>query len=222
MPVEVFGANYQFLPRDEILRFSEIEKMARSCVALGVTKLRITGGEPLLRKDLTELIAKLAQIEGVEDIAMTTNAALLAKYAVDLKKSGLHRVTVSLDSLDPEVFSAMNGVGAKPAKVIEGIDAALAAGLKLKLNTVVKKGVNDESVLSLVDFAKQRGVPIRFIEYMDTGNVNGWKLDEVVPSAELLERVQHLFVVIVTEQDFQLMGISLPASLLVKVQMLRR
>lgn len=187
MPVEVFGADYQFLPREEILRFSEIEQIARSFVSLGVNKLRITGGEPLLRKDLTDLIAKLSQLEGVDDIAMTTNAALLKKYAVGLKEAGLHRVTVSLDSLDPEIFAAMNGVGAKPAKVVEGIDAALAAGLKVKLNTVVKKSVNEHGVTDLVEFASERAIPIRFIEYMDTGNVNGWKMDEVVPSTELLE-----------------------------------
>lgn len=196
MPVEVFGPNYQFLPREEILRFSEIEQIAKSFVSLGVNKLRITGGEPLLRKDLTDLIAKLSKIEGVDDIAMTTNAALLGKYAEGLKASGLHRVTVSLDSLDAEIFAAMNGVGAKPAKVIEGIDAALAAGLKVKLNTVVKKKVNDQSVIELVEFARERGIAIRFIEYMDTGNVNGWKMDEVVASAELLENILTKFPLI--------------------------
>jgi len=189
MPVEIFGANYEFLPRDEILRFGEIEQIAQSFVKLGVSKLRITGGEPLLRKDLPVLITKLAAIDGVEDIAMTTNAALLAQHAQALKDAGLHRVTVSLDSLDDTVFAEMNGVGAKPAKVIAGIDAALAVGLKVKLNTVVKKGVNDKTVVELVEFAKQRDVPVRFIEYMDTGNVNGWKLDEVVPSATLLEEI---------------------------------
>jgi len=172
MPVEIFGANYEFLPRDEILRFGEIEQIAQSFVKLGVSKLRITGGEPLLRKDLPVLITKLAAIDGVEDIAMTTNAALLAQHAQALKDAGLHRVTVSLDSLDDTVFAEMNGVGAKPAKVIAGIDAALAVGLKVKLNTVVKKGVNDKTVVELVEFAKQRDVPVRFIEYMDTGKKN--------------------------------------------------
>ena len=190
MPVEVFGAGYEFLPRKEILRFGEIEQIAQSFVALGVSKLRITGGEPLLRKDLPELISRLAKIEGVEDIAMTTNAALLEKFAPALKASGLHRVTVSIDSLDTETFAAMNGVGAKPDKVIAGIDAALKAGLGVKLNAVVKKGVNDQDAKDLAEFARVRKVPIRFIEYMDTGNVNGWKLDEVVPSAILLERLQ--------------------------------
>jgi len=199
MPVEVFGANYQFLPREEILRFGEIEKIARSFVALGVSKLRITGGEPLLRKDLTELVTKLSQLDGVEDIAMTTNAALLEKHAAGLKAAGLHRVTVSLDSLDPAVFAAMNGVGAKPAKVIEGIDAALAAGLTVKLNTVVKKNVNDGGVVELVEFARERGIPIRFIEYMDTGNVNGWKMDEVLPSTQLLETLLTQFPLVAIE-----------------------
>ncbi len=190
MPVEVFGANYAFLPKKEILRFGEIVRVAESAVELGVTKLRLTGGEPLLRKELPELVKMLAQIEGVEDIAMTTNAALLDKFAADLKDNGLNRVTVSLDSLDDEVFAQMNGVGAKPAKVVAGIDAALAVGLGVKINAVIKKGVNDGDVESLVQFARERGIPVRFIEYMDTGNVNGWKLDEVVPSKVLLERLQ--------------------------------
>lgn len=192
MPIEVFGANYQFLPREEILRFGEIEKVARSFVALGVTKLRITGGEPLMRRGISELISKLSRIEGVEDIAMTSNGALLEKNAAELKESGLHRVTVSLDSLDAEIFSNMNGVGAKPDKVIAGIDAALSVGLGVKLNTVIKKGVNEAGALDLVKFARERQIPIRFIEFMDTGNVNGWKLDDVVPSSELLENLQQV------------------------------
>jgi len=196
MPIEVFGANYQFLPREEILRFGEIEQIARSYVSLGVNKLRITGGEPLLRKNLTELITKLSEIEGIDDIAMTTNAALLEQYADGLKAAGLHRVTVSLDSLDPEIFASMNGVGAKPDRVVAGIDAALAAGLKVKLNTVVKKKVNEDGVIDLVEFARERGISIRFIEYMDTGNVNGWKMDEVVPSAGLLESIRSQYKLI--------------------------
>jgi cyclic pyranopterin phosphate synthase len=187
MPVEVFGAGYSFLPKEEILRFGEIEKITQRFVRLGVSKIRLTGGEPLLRRDLSDLVARLAKIEGVDDIAMTTNAALLEKYAVDLKSAGLHRVTVSLDALDAKIFGEMNGVGASPDKVIAGIDAALAAGLGVKVNAVIKRGVNDHEVVALADFARKRAISMRFIEYMDTGNVNGWKLDEVVPSHELLE-----------------------------------
>ena len=190
MPVEVFGAGYQFLPRKEILRFGEIERLAKRFVGLGVRKLRLTGGEPLLRRDLGDLITRLAKIEGVDDIAMTTNAALLAKHAANLKEAGLHRVTVSLDALDAEIFGQMNGVGVGPEKVIAGIDAALAAGLGVKVNAVIKKGVNDSEALALAEFARERSIPVRMIEYMDTGNVNGWKLDEVAASHDLLEQLR--------------------------------
>jgi GTP 3',8-cyclase len=187
MPVEVFGANYSFLPKEEILRFNEIERIAQRFVRLGVRKIRLTGGEPLLRRDLTELVGSLANIEGVDDLAMTTNAALLEKYASELKSAGLHRVTVSLDALDAETFGMMNGVGASSERVIDGIDAALAVGLGVKVNAVIKRGVNDQEVLALARFARDRAISMRYIEYMDTGNVNGWRLDEVVPSQELLE-----------------------------------
>ena len=190
MPVEVFGASYQFLPRKEILRFGEIERIARQFVRMGVRKLRLTGGEPLLRRDLTDLVQRLADIDGVDDIAMTTNAALLAKHAGSLKESGLDRVTVSLDALDPEVFGQMNGVGIGPEKVIAGIDAALEVGLGVKVNAVIKKGVNDREIVTLAEFARGRRIPVRMIEYMDTGNVNGWKLDEVASSHVLLERLR--------------------------------
>jgi len=190
MPVEVFGADYQFLPREEILRFGEIEKIAQRFVKLGVNKIRLTGGEPLLRRDLKDLIARLSELEGVDDIAMTTNAALLAKYAGELKEAGLHRVTVSLDALDEDIFGKMNGVGASPEKVIGGIDTALEVGLGVKVNAVVKRGMNDGEVVPLANFARERAIPMRYIEYMDTGNVNGWKLDEVVASHELLVILQ--------------------------------
>ncbi len=143
MPVEVFGAGYSFLPKEEILRFGEIERITQRFVRLGVSKIRLTGGEPLLRRDLIDLVSRLAKIDGVDDIAMTTNAALLEKHAADLKSAGLHRVTVSLDALDAEIFGKMNGVGANPEKVVAGIDAALAAGLGVKVNAVIKRGVND-------------------------------------------------------------------------------
>jgi cyclic pyranopterin phosphate synthase len=190
MPVEVFGAGYSFLPKEEILRFGEIERLAQRFVRLGVSKIRLTGGEPLLRRDLTDLVARLAKIDGVDDLAMTTNAALLEKHAVDLKSAGLHRVTVSLDALDAEIFGKMNGVGASAERVVAGIDAALAAGMGVKVNAVIKRGVNDHEVLALAQFARERAIAIRYIEYMDTGNVNGWKLDEVVPSQELLEMLK--------------------------------
>ena len=193
MPAEIFGANYAFLPREEILRFSEIETLARSFVSLGVRKLRLTGGEPLMRRDLHVLVEKLASIEGVEDIAMTTNASLLARNAQKLADAGLHRVTVSLDALDNSIFGKMNGVGAKADRVIEGIDAALAAGLGVKINAVVQKGINESELLPLAEFAFARNIPIRYIEFMDTGNTNGWKHEQVVPSQKVLELLQESF-----------------------------
>lgn len=186
MPVEVFGKDYRFLPRAEILGFGEIVRLTERFVKLGVRKVRLTGGEPLLRRDLVDLVARVAKIEGVEDVAMTTNAALLEKYASGLKSAGLRRVTVSLDALDAGVFGQMNGVGASPEKVIAGIDAALAVGLGVKVNAVIKRGVNDDEVMALAEFARGRAIALRYIEYMDTGNVNGWELGEVVPSDELL------------------------------------
>lgn len=187
MPAEIFGANYSFLPKEEILRFGEIVRLAEAMVGLGVRKLRITGGEPLLRRDLAELVSRLAQIPAVEDIAMTTNGVLLARHAEVLKSAGLQRVTVSLDAIDDAIFAHMNGVGAKPEKVMSGIDAALSVGMGVKLNCVLKKGMNESQILPLARFAKQRGIALRFIEYMDTGNSNQWKLDDVVPAAQVLE-----------------------------------
>jgi len=190
MPVEVFGRDYEFLPKEEVLRYGEISRVAKVMVELGVRKIRLTGGEPLLRRDLHRLVSSLSSLEGVEDIAMTTNAALLAEKAKDLKTAGLDRVTVSLDAIDRDVFASMNGVNAQVVKVQSGIEAALAVGLGVKINAVVKRGTNDQEVGPLVKYAQEIGVPIRFIEYMDTGNVNQWKLDEVLPSVELLERLR--------------------------------
>lgn len=188
MPAEVFGPDYAFLPRQDLLSFEEIERLARVFVGLGVRKLRITGGEPTLRRDLPDLIARLVQIEGVTDVAMTTNGLLLPRLAPELRAAGLHRVTVSIDSLDPEIFGRMNGLNVHPQKVLDGVEAALQAGLKVKINTVVQRGVNDGGLrdfwLALRDLA-----PVRFIEFMDVGNHNGWNLESVVPSGEVLARL---------------------------------
>ena len=190
MPAEIFGADYDFLPKPEILTHEEIATLARVFCSLGVEKLRLTGGEPLLRRGLPDLIEMLVGIPGVQDIAMTTNATALARNAKNLKKAGLHRVTVSLDALDPDIFSTMNGVGATPERVIEGIDAALEHGLGVKINAVIQKGVNEGQALSLAKFARERAVTLRFIEFMDTGNTNRWQHDQVMPSAELLENLR--------------------------------
>ncbi|WP_261665067.1 GTP 3',8-cyclase MoaA [Deinococcus sp. Marseille-Q6407] len=188
MPAEVFGQDYAFLPQSELLSFEEIERVARIMLGLGVQKLRLTGGEPLLRRELPQLVERLARLDGAEDLAMTTNGLLLPRYAADLKAAGLQRVTVSLDALDAETFGEMNGLGVSPERVLAGIDAALTAGLGVKLNTVVKRGMNDAG---LAEFWRElRGkAAVRFIEFMDVGNHNGWDLEHVVPSAEVLERL---------------------------------
>lgn len=188
MPAEVFGPDHAFLPRAELLSFEEIERLARTFVSLGVQKLRITGGEPTLRRDLPELISRLRQIGGVQDIALTTNGLLLPRLAAELKAAGLDRVTVSIDSLDPEVFGRMNGLGTHPQKVLDGIEAALTAGLGVKINTVVQRGVNEDGLRNLWLALRDKAV-LRFIEFMDVGNHNGWNLDRVVPSREVLARL---------------------------------
>jgi cyclic pyranopterin phosphate synthase len=189
MPREVFGPNFAFLPRDEILSFEEITRLSRIFAAHGVRKLRLTGGEPTLRADLPKLVAQLHAIPGIE-IAMTTNGSLLRTLARPLAEAGLDRVTVSLDSLDDAVFRSMNDVNFPVAMVIEGIEAATAAGLRpLKVNAVVKRGVNDHTVVDLARFVRDRGHTLRFIEYMDVGTSNGWRLDDVVSGAEIVARI---------------------------------
>jgi cyclic pyranopterin phosphate synthase len=194
MPKEVFGRDFEFLPRDQVLSFEEIERAARAFVSLGVEKLRITGGEPLVRRDLPHLIASLAAIrtpDGRElDLTLTTNGAALRALAVSLAEAGLRRVTVSLDSLDDAVFGAMNGVDFPVARVLDGIDSALAAGLApVKVNMVVRRGINEASVVPMAGWARETGVTLRFIEYMDVGHSNGWRLDEVVGAEELIASV---------------------------------
>jgi GTP 3',8-cyclase len=189
MPKEVFGRDYPFLPRAELLTFEEIERLARVFAGLGVEKIRLTGGEPLLRRDLEILVGLLARIDGL-DLTLTTNGALLARKAQALKDAGLNRITVSLDSLDDDVFRAMNDVDFPVTRVLEGIDAALAAGLApLKVNVVVKRALNEDSVLPMARYFHGTGVVLRFIEYMDVGHSNGWRLDDVVPAAEIVAAI---------------------------------
>jgi GTP 3',8-cyclase len=189
MPKEVFGRDYQFLERRELLTFEEIERVARAFVRHGVEKIRITGGEPLVRRDVERLVAMLAGI-GDLDLTMTTNGALLARKAQALGDAGLRRVTVSLDSLDDEVFRAMNDVDFPVEQVLEGIDAAAAAGLgPVKVNMVVKRGVNERSIVPMARRFHGSGHILRFIEYMDVGHTNGWRMDDVVPAEEILAAV---------------------------------
>ena len=194
MPKEIFGRDYEFLTREALLSFEEIERVARSFVRHGVRKLRLTGGEPLMRKGIDDLIARLAQIPDVEDLALTTNGASLGRKAQDLAAAGLHRVTVSLDSMDDTVFMAMNDVGFGVQTVLDGITAASEAGLApIKINMVVKRGVNDGSILDMARNFKGSGHTLRFIEYMDVGTTNGWRLDDVVPAREIVEMLDQEF-----------------------------
>jgi len=192
MPAEVFGPDYAFLPSDKILNFDEIERLVKIFVSLGVKKVRITGGEPLLRRDLTELIARIHRLEGVEDIALTTNGTLLKKYAQPLAQAGLSRVSISLDSLNDERFFEMNGHRGKVSTVLEGIEKAAEAGLQVKINMVVQKGKNDQDVLEMARFFKEKQHILRFIEYMDVGNSNGWRMDDVLAKKDIIEQIhQH-------------------------------
>lgn len=190
MPAEIFGESYQFLPKADILTFEEITRLAGIFVEMGVNKLRITGGEPLLRTQLHELIAMLSAIPGAEDLTLTTNAYLLPQQARQLREAGLQRITVSLDTLDDEIFKRMNGRGFGVQRVLQGIEKADSVGLSpIKINSVVQKGVNDHTVADLARYFKGTGHIVRFIEYMDVGNRNGWKWEQVVPAAEIVRRI---------------------------------
>jgi cyclic pyranopterin phosphate synthase len=189
MPAEIFGTDYPFLPRHKLLTFEEITRLVGIFTSLGVEKIRITGGEPLMRRDLPELIRMIRQVEGVRDIAMTTNGSLLAKHAKALKQAGLDRVTVSLDSLDDERFGRINDRGYRVQDILRGIDAAAETGMLVKINMVVQRGVNDQDILPMARFFREKGHILRFIEFMDVGNSNGWKLDQVVPSSEIVQMI---------------------------------
>ena len=203
MPRERFHEHYRFLKSSQRLSFEEIVRLARLFLQLGVRKLRITGGEPLLRAGLADLIGDLTSLTGLEDVAMTTNGVLLAQHAAELRAAGLHRVTVSLDSLDPQVFSRMAGDLGSPEEVLGGISAAQRAGLTpVKVNAVVQRGVNDHTVLDLLEFFRGKGVTVRLIEYMDVGNRNEWQPGQVVPSKELLQLVNARWPLKPLERDF--------------------
>lgn len=190
MPKEVFGPDHVFLPRDQLLTFEEITSVVRTFVSRGVNKVRITGGEPLLRKQIEVLVAALAAVDGVEDLTLTTNASLLARKARGLAEAGLDRVTVSLDAMDDPTFQRMNDVGFPVATVLEAIDVAAGAGLgPVKVNCVVQRGVNEHAVIEMAEYFKGTGHIVRFIEFMDVGNTNGWRLDDVVPASEIIETI---------------------------------
>ncbi|HKJ39071.1 MAG TPA: GTP 3',8-cyclase MoaA [Anaerolineales bacterium] len=189
MPKEIFGSDYPYLPHNEVLTFEEIARLAGIFSTFGVKKIRLTGGEPLVRKDLPSLISMLAQIPGL-DLTLTTNGSLLARNAQALKDAGLKRVTVSLDSLDNEVFKALNDVDFSVEKVLEGMDAAQKVGLEpIKVNMVVKRGVNESSVLPMAHYFREKGYILRFIEYMDVGHTNGWRTNDVVSLKEIVNMI---------------------------------
>ena len=195
MPKSIFGRDYQFLPHAQLLSFEELTRVAEAATLLGVRKIRITGGEPLLRKNLEVLIAQLAELRTVDgeplDITLTTNATLLAKKAAALKQAGLRRVTVSLDALDDATFQAMNDMNVPVKDVLEGIHAAQEAGLdKIKINMVVKKGANEQEILPMARYFRGTGMTLRFIEFMDVGQTNGWRMDEVLPSQDIIDRIR--------------------------------
>ncbi len=204
MPAEIYGDDYAYLSRADWLTPGEICRLARLTMGLGVRKIRLTGGEPLLRRDIAEIVASIAALPGLEDLALTTNGMLLAERAASLRAAGLRRVTVSLDSLDPQVFQTMSGGRGNVTQVLEGIQAAAEAGLApIKINTVVHKGVNDHTVLDLLEHFHGSGHIVRFIEFMDVGTLNQWRREQVVTSKELLAAISARWPVTPLEQNYR-------------------
>jgi cyclic pyranopterin phosphate synthase len=201
MPKEVYGRDHRFLERRELLTFEEIARVASVFVGAGVRKLRITGGEPLVRRDLERLIAQLSELD--VDLTLTTNASLLRQKARSLADAGLRRITVSLDSLDDSQFRALNDVDFPVEKVLDGIDAATEAGLPVKVNAVIKRGLNEDGILELARYFREAGHTLRFIEYMDVGHTNGWRLDDVVPAREIVARLDEAFGVEPAEANYR-------------------
>lgn len=202
MPAEKFGPDFAFLPKSELLSYEEIERVAKIFIGLGVEKIRLTGGEPLLRKDLPILVEKLNQIEGLKDIALTTNGVLLPKHARQLKAAGLKRVNISLDSLKDELFGQINGRNVGVGPVLEGIQAAKQAGLGVKINTVIKKGLNDTEILPMAEFCKKEGLELRYIEYMDVGSTNGWKMDDVITKKQIYDIISEHYELEKVDPDY--------------------
>ncbi|HDR7610920.1 TPA: GTP 3',8-cyclase MoaA [Bacillus mycoides] len=193
MPAEVFGPDYAFLQEECLLTFDEIERLAKLFISMGVKKIRITGGEPLLRKDLPKLIARLAKLDGLTDIGLTTNGIHLAKQAKLLKEAGLQRVNISLDAIEDHIFQKINGRNVSTKPILKGIEAAKAAGLEVKVNMVVKKGMNDSQILLMAGYFKKQGIQLRFIEFMDVGSTNGWNFEQVITKEELIEKINRVY-----------------------------
>ncbi len=203
MPAEIYGERYQFLPKAQLLTFEEIERLTRVFVGMGAQKVRLTGGEPLVRNEVEHLVERLARVDGVDDLTMTTNAYLLPQKAQTLRDAGLGRITVSLDTLDDEVFRHMNGRGFGVDRVLEGIEAAERAGFHpIKVNSVVQRGVNDHTIVDLARYFRERGHIMRFIEYMDVGTLNGWRMDDVVPADEMVELIDAEMPLVPVESNY--------------------
>lgn len=202
MPKEIFGDDYAFLPKDELLSFEEIERFAQIFADLGVKKLRVTGGEPLMRKDISILVGKLLKIDGIEDVGLTTNAVLLRQHAQALYDVGLRRLNISLDALNPEVFGAINGRGVKPDFILSNIDFAQKIGFEIKVNMVVEKGVNESEIIPMATYFKERGIMLRFIEFMDVGNDNGWSFEKVITKKEIYHMLKEIYNIEPAEQHY--------------------
>ena len=202
MPKEVFGDDYVFLPKNELLSFEEIERFAKLFALLGVKKLRLTGGEPLMRRELPKLVEKLMKIEGIEDIGLTTNGVLLKQYAQPLYDAGLRRLNMSLDALDPAIFGKLNGRGIKPQLILSNIDYAQKIGFEIKVNMVVQKGVNEGEILPMAAYFKERGITLRFIEFMDVGNDNGWSFEKVVTKKAIYDMISAVHEIEPAEEDY--------------------
>ncbi len=202
MPKEIFGDDYVFLPKEALLSFEEISRLSTLFAKLGVKKLRITGGEPLLRSDLTTLIQHLHLIEGIDDIGLTTNGVLLGRYAKELYEAGLRRLNISLDAMDPVIFGKMNGRGTKPDIILKNIEIAKETGFQMKVNMVVQKGVNDQEILPMATYFKEQGVTLRFIEFMDVGNDNAWSFSQVVSKREIVDKLSNTFDLEPVDPDY--------------------
>lgn len=202
MPKEIFGDDYPFLPREALLTYEEMVRLAKLFATLGVKKIRITGGEPLLRQDLPILVKQLTEIDGITDIGLTTNGVLLGRYGEDLYKAGLKRLNISLDAIDPDVFGKMNGRGTKPDIILKNIELAKQIGFYIKVNMVVQRGVNDQEILPMAEHFKQLGVTLRFIEFMDVGNDNAWSYEKVVTKKEIFDILNSKYDLVPVDQDY--------------------
>ncbi|SDI08541.1 cyclic pyranopterin phosphate synthase [Planococcus glaciei] len=202
MPKEVFGDDYAFLPKQELLSFEEIHQLTQVFVSMGVKKIRLTGGEPLLRRGLPELVKKILSVEGVEDVGLTTNGSLLKQHGPALFDAGLRRLNISLDALEPDLFGKLNGRGVGSSPILQNIDFAKELGFEIKVNMVVQKGVNEAEILPMAAYFKEKGITLRYIEFMDVGNDNGWSFEKVVTKKEILEKLRSAYELEPVDQDY--------------------